>query len=130
MKNAAPLTVSPVILTQTMLAMVAILGGMVSSCAPKLPPFKPPAHAARNLVQNPSIKIHNDYHQEMVFGVDGTQRRVVTVPPRSTMVIELKEGVYRYAAAAKGTAPVTGFKQFYRNHRYDLKFGVGQGRAD
>jgi len=111
------------------LAMI-MAGFLLCCCAPEPPPFNAPPPLASSVVQNPSIKIHNDYHQEMVFGVDGTQRRVVTVPPRSTMVIELKEGVYRYAAAAKGTAPVTGFKQFYRNHRYDLKFGVGQARAD
>lgn len=107
-------------------AAVGLLAGCVSG--PPLPKLPPPP--AGNTVQKPRIKIYNNYHQEMVFGVDGAERRVVTIAPESTLVIRLKEGVYRYAAAAKGAKAVTGFKQFERNHHYDLKFGVGSGRAD
>ena len=76
------------------------------------------------------MKIRNDFNQEMVFGVDGPQRRVVTVPASSSLVIHLKPGVYKYAAAAKGARAVTGFKAFYRHHSYQLKFGVNQTQAD
>ena len=108
------------------MATVSLLAG---SCAPETPPFVPPV-AVRQVEEKPRVKIRNDFNQEMVFGVDGPQRRVVTVPASSSLVIHLKPGVYKYAAAAKGARAVTGFKAFYRHHSYQLKFGVNQTQAD
>ena len=102
---------------------------LATSCAPEPPPFVPPP-PVRQVEERPRVKISNDYNQEMGFGVDGPQRRVVTLPASSTQVIHLKPGVYKYAAAAKGTQAVTGFKAFYRHHSYHLKFGVNQTQAD
>ena len=128
MKKAVPFSSSMSIAVALVLTLVMV-GLLAASCAPEPPPFVPPP-PARQVEERPRVKISNDYNQEMVFGVDGPQRRVVTLPASSTQVIHLKPGVYKYAAAAKGTQAVTGFKAFYRHHSYQLKFGVNQTQAD
>lgn len=101
---------------------VAAASFFVSSC--DAPSSTRPSYSSTTYVNKPRINIRNNSYRNIVVGVEGRERRFISVPARSSRVVYLKSGTYKYAAAAKNTRTVSGYKTFYANKRYNWTFGV------
>lgn len=100
---------------------IALTSLFMSSCAPTPAPSRP---SYTTVVAKPRITIQNNSYRSIVVGVQGPERRFISVPARSSRTVYLKSGVYKYAAAAKGVKTISGYKTFSTNRRYTWKFGV------
>jgi len=96
------------------------------SCAPQAP--------SQTGVIRPQVKacIHmrNDSRRQLAVGLDGPEQRYIRVNPRSSAVVYLEPGVYKYAVAARGSDALTGEKEFTSRRIYKWNFGVSGVRAD
>ena len=99
---------------------VAFTSMFISSCAPT----PTPSRTSSTYVNKPRITIRNNSYRNIVVGVEGPERRFISVSSRSSRVVYLKSGVYKYAAAAKNTRTISGYKSFSANRRYTWSFGV------
>ncbi|MCP5534955.1 MAG: hypothetical protein H7A51_01840 [Akkermansiaceae bacterium] len=106
----------------TALATIALTSLFVSSCGPTSTPSR--SSASTTYVQKPKINIRNNSYRNIVVGVDGPERRFISVPARSSRIVYLRSGVYKYAAAANNTRTISGYKAFSANQSYTWNFGV------
>lgn len=106
----------------TALITVAAASLFVSSC--DHPTSASPAAVAPTDVKKPRITINNNSDRDIVVGVEGPEKRYINVPARSSREVSLKSGDYKYAAAAKKTRTISGYKTFNVNKSYSWDFGV------
>ncbi|MFK7910636.1 MAG: hypothetical protein AB8F34_08535 [Akkermansiaceae bacterium] len=107
------------------IASVVLSAILATSCAPT-PPQVPnrPTYRPATHVKKPIVTIRNNSYRSIVVGVQGPERRFITVPARSSKTVSLRSGTYKYAAAAKNTRTISGYKSFSVNRRYTWNFGV------
>lgn len=110
------------IIQLTVMASVALSGMFVSSCAPPPAPSRP-AYST-TYVQKPRVTIRNNSYRSIAVGVKGPETRMISVPARSSRTVYLRSGVYKYAAAARNTRTISGYKSFSANRKYTWNFGV------
>lgn len=110
------------LLQLTALAAIALTSLFVSSCGPTTTPTRSSTYTTT--AQKPRINIRNNSYRNIVVGVEGPERRFISVPARSSRAVYLRSGVYKYAAAAKNTRTISGYKSFSANRRYTWNFGV------
>lgn len=110
------------IIQLTAMVAIALTSVFVSSCGPTPTPTR--SSASTTYVQKPRITIRNNSYRSIVVGVEGPERRFITVPARSSRLVYLRSGVYKYAAAAKNTRTISGYKAFSANRSYTWNFGV------
>ena len=103
------------------LASIALTSMVVTSCGPTTAPA---ARTSTSYVAKPRVTIRNNSYRNIVVGVQGPERRFISVPARSSSTVYLRSGVYKYAAAAKNTRTISGYKSFSANQRYTWNFGV------
>lgn len=101
---------------------MAVTSLCVSSCS--TPPPAPEPTFTTSEKKKPKITIHNNSSRKIVVGVEGREKRFIPVPARSSRVVYLKSGVYKYAAAAHNTRTISGYKSFAPNRSYTWNFGV------
>jgi len=101
---------------------VAATSMFVSSCDTPTPTR--PSVSSTTYVNKPVITIRNNSYKSIVVGVEGREKRFISVPARSSRVVYLKSGTYKYAAAARNTRTISGYKTFYANKRYTWTFGT------
>ena len=106
------------------LAVVVVSGFLATSCAPTPTPSRSSNTTSTVYVKKPVVTIRNNSYKTIVVGVQGPERRIVTVPARSKSTLVLRSGVYKYAAAAKNTRTISGYKTFSPNGRYNWDFGT------
>lgn len=104
------------------LATIMMASMFVSSCAPTPAPSNPNTYTS--YTEKPRIVIRNNSYRDIVVGVEGPEKRFISVSARSSKTVHLKSGVYKYAAAAKNTRTISGYKSFAANRNYTWKFGV------
>lgn len=104
------------------MATIALTTLFFSSCAPTTTPSRSSTYTS--YAQKPRVTIRNNSYKTIVVGVQGPERRFITVNPRSYRVVYLRSGSYKYAAAAKNTRTISGYKYFGPNKRYTWNFGV------
>lgn len=109
------------ILQLTALATIAASSMIISSCGSSTP--SQPSYSTTRYVNKPVVTIRNVTYKTIVVGVQGREKRFITVPARSSRTVYLKSGTYKYAAAARNTRTLTGYKTFYANKRYNWTFG-------
>lgn len=109
------------IIQLTALAAMALTSMFVTSCGPTPTPTR---NTATTYVNKPRINIRNNSYRNIVVGVEGPEKRFISVPSRTSRVVYLKSGVYTYAAAAKNARTISGYKSFSANRRYNWSFGV------
>lgn len=100
---------------------VAATSMFVSSCGTPAPTR--PSYSTPTYVNKPVVNIRNRTYKTIVVGVQGREKRFITVPARSSRTVYLKSGTYKYAAAARNTRTISGYKTFYANKRYNWTFG-------
>ena len=105
----------------TALIAVAATSMVVSSCDAPAPSR---SSSSTTYVKKPVITIRNNSYKSIVVGVEGREKRFISVPARSSRVVYLKSGTYKYAAAARNTRTISGYKTFYANKRYTWTFGT------
>ncbi len=105
----------------TTLLAIALTSMFMSSCGTTPAPSKP---ISTTYVQKPRVTIRNNSSRSIAVGVEGPERRIVSIPARTSRTVYLKSGVYKYAAAAKNTRTITGYKTFSANRKYTWNFGV------
>lgn len=106
----------------TALMVIAVTSMFVSSCGPTPAPSRSSSYTS--YVNKPRVNIRNNSYRNIVVGVEGPERRFISVPARTSRVVYLKSGVYKYAAAAKNTRTISGYKAFSANQKYTWSFGV------
>jgi len=106
----------------TTLLAVAATSMIISSCDTPAPSRRPAYTTTYQ--QKPKITIRNNSYRNIVVGVEGREKRFISVPARSSRTVYLKSGVYKYAAAARNTRTITGYKSFSANRTYTWSFGV------
>ena len=105
------------------LAAIVLTSMFVSSCATPPPaPSRPATYTT--YAQKPRVTIRNNSYRNIVVGVRGPETRMISVPARSSRTVYLRSGVYKYAAAARNTRTISGYKSFSANRRYTWNFGV------
>jgi hypothetical protein len=72
----------------------------------------------------PQVTIRNNSNREIVLGVSGPETRFITIPARSSGTIALHSGTYKYAAKARNTPVISGYKTFGTDTRYNWNFGI------
>ena len=105
------------------MAAVVVSGMLATSCAPSAATsrtYKP----TTTYVRKPVVTIRNNSYRNVVIGVQGPERRFISVPARSKRTVVLRSGVYKYAAAARNARTISGYKTFVANRRYTWNFGV------
>lgn len=104
------------------LVVVAVTSMFVSSCDTPAQTHRPTYTTTYQ--QKPKVTIRNNSYRNIVVGVEGREKRFISVPARSSRTVYLKSGVYKYAAAAKNTRTISGYKSFSANRNYTWSFGV------
>lgn len=99
---------------------VAATSMFVSSCDTPAPSR---SYRSTTYVNKPVINIRNTTYKSIVVGVEGREKRFISVPARSSRTVYLKSGTYKYAAASRNTRTISGYKTFYANKRYNWTFG-------
>ncbi len=106
------------------MAAVVLASIFISSCTQPAPVSSRPAYTPTTYVLKPRITIRNNTYKTLVVGVRGPESRMVSVPARSSRLVTLRSGVYKYAAAAKNTRTISGYKTFTANRSYTWNFGT------
>lgn len=89
------------------------------------PPPKPtPTYTPRKIVYKPLVTIRNNSYKSIMLGLKGPETRFVSIPARSSRSINLSSGSYKYAATAKNTNTISGYKYFGTNRKYTWNFKV------
>ena len=101
---------------------IALTSMFFSSCGTTTTPSR--SNTATRYVAKPKVTIRNNSYRSIVVGVQGPETRFISVPARSSKLVYLKSGVYKYAAAAKNTRTISGYKSFSANRSYTWRFGV------
>ena len=102
---------------------IAASSFVFSSCGSSDPPPKQPTTQTIRVAYKPLITIRNDYYKSIMVGVKGPETRFFSIPARSTKTVSLSSGSYKYAATAKNSNTISGYKHFERNRSYSLNFG-------
>lgn len=105
------------------MAAVVLSGVLATSCTPPPAPTRT-VYRPTTYVNKPVITIRNNSYKSIVVGVQGPERRFIAVPARSRRTVVLRSGVYKYAAAARNTRTISGYKSFAANRRYTWNFGT------
>ncbi|BDS06204.1 hypothetical protein NT6N_12440 [Oceaniferula spumae] len=111
------------ILQLTTMISVAVTTMFMSSCDTPTPKRTTPTYTT-TYQQKPRVTIQNNSYRNIVVGVEGPEKRFVSVPARTSRTVYLRSGVYKYAAAARNTRTISGYKAFSANRSYTWKFGV------
>ena len=104
------------------MAAVVVTGILSSSCAPAPTPSRSTYRPSTVYVKKPVVKIRNHKYTTLVVGVRGPETRFISVPARSSRTVVLRSGVYKYAATARNTRTISGYKAFSANRSYTWDF--------
>ena len=59
-----------------------------------------------------------------MLGLRGPETRFISLPARGSRTVSLSSGLYKYAATAKNTNTISGYKSFGRDSQYTWNFSV------
>ena len=79
---------------------------------------------SRPVVYKPLVTIRNNSSKSILLGLKGPETRFVSIPARSSRQVNLLSGSYKYAATAKNTKTISGYKYFGTNNRYTWNFNI------
>ena len=97
----------------------------VTSCGSSPSPSRPSSSQTNNsAVNKPEVTIRNNTYKPIVIGLKGPETRFVSIPARSSRTVNLRSGSYQYAAAAKNTKTISGYKYFSANRNYTWNFSA------
>ena len=96
----------------------------LSSCGSSKPAPRPSYSAPRKVVFKPLVTIRNNSYKSILLGLRGPETRFVSIPARSSRSVNLYSGTYNYAATAKNTNTISGYKYFGTNRKYTWNFKV------
>ena len=94
-----------------------------SSCGPSQTPRRTDTPTPR-VAFKPLVTIRNNSHKSIMLGLRGPETKFISLPARGSRIVSLSSGLYKYAATAKNTNTISGYKSFGRNSRYTWNFSV------
>ena len=59
-----------------------------------------------------------------MLGLRGPEPKFISLPARGSRTVCLSSGLYKYAATAKNTNTISGYKSLGRDSRYTWSFSV------
>ena len=105
-------------------ALIAGSALALSSCGSTKPAPRPTYTQAPRIVYKPLVTIRNNSYKSIVLGLRGPETRFVSIPARGSRSVNLLSGTYKYAATAKNTNTVSGYKYFGTDRKYTWNFSV------
>ena len=93
------------------------------SCSPSPTPRRNDTPTPRAAFK-PLVTIRNNSHKSIMLGLRGPETKFVSLPAHGSRTVSLNSGLYKYAATAKNTNTISGYKSFGRNSRYTWNFNV------
>lgn len=105
-------------------ALIAVFAFGLSSCSSTKPSPRPTDSQSPRIVYKPLVTIRNNSYKSIVLGLRGPETRFVSIPARSSRSVNLLSGTYKYAATAKNTNTISGYKYFGTDRKYTWNFSV------
>ena len=107
-----------------------VLGAIVAASTLSFTSCTDPSQSSRSsnsynrTVYKPLVTIRNNSYRQITIGLQGPEKRFVTIPARSSRSVNLLSGNYAYAAAAPNTRTISGYKYFGTDRQYTWNFNV------
>lgn len=101
---------------------VASLG--LTNCSSTSPKPTTTYTPSRKVVFKPLVTIRNNSYKSIMLGLKGPETRFISIPARSSRSVNLYSGSYKYAATAKNTNTISGYKYFGTNRKYTWNFKI------
>ncbi|YCM43775.1 hypothetical protein V2O64_20930 [Verrucomicrobiaceae bacterium 227] len=105
-------------------ALMALGVAGLSSCSPASQPPVSSQPTSAPVIYKPRVTIHNDSYKNIVLGLRGPETRFVSIPARESRSVELLSGNYKYAATARNTNTISGYKFFGSDRSYNWNVSV------
>ncbi len=103
---------------------IAATSLVFSSCGSPTPAPRKTYTSAPRVAFKPLVTIRNTSYKNIMLGLRGPETRFISLPARGSRTVSLSSGSYKYAATAKNTNTISGYKYFGRNSRYTWNFNV------
>lgn len=105
-------------------ALLTLIALGLSSFGPSKPAPHPSYSAPRKVVFKPLVTIRNNSYKSILLGLRGSETRFSSIPARSSRSVNLCSRFHKYAATAKNTNTISGYKYFGTNRKFNWNFKV------
>ncbi|MGJ8695983.1 MAG: hypothetical protein ACSHYF_06680 [Verrucomicrobiaceae bacterium] len=101
------------------LLLLPLLLSFLAACAPyQEPVVVDTSTSAPPATYQPEITLRNLSPKQIMVGVKGPETKMIPVPAKSKLTIDLPAGTYNWAATAQNSPVETGTKTFEINQKY------------
>ena len=111
-------------LRSVLTALIAVSVLFLASCGSSKPAPRSKYSQTPRIVFKPLVTIRNNSYKNIVLGLRGPETRFISIPARSSRSVNLRSGSYKYAATAKNTNTISGYKYFGTDRQYAWNFSL------